>query len=545
MTKWTYKNDTPDFDCSLYRYLVRGIEDTPQLKVLSFMGKHMRSQEFLSAIRHMAAYLRSVGVQEGDVVTLVMPNLPSAVVAFYAINYAGAIISVLHPLTPAAAILENMRSTGSRHLVCFDKLYPYQHPLLKDTDIHVTLLGAGTYYRGILRWIIDSYNGCTTGHLRHICGKECAKRVVHYYPSTAVEPLAERAQSGERTVLYLHSGGTTGTPKSIIVTNRMLNSVSLGIIGLTHPLPPGSDTMLMVLPIFHGFGIGVCMHATLPHGIRVVTEPSFRPHHMAHIIRREKVTLLAGVPTMFEKLLATRRIVGRGYSQLRNAYCGGDILDQALKQRFDETMQSVGSPCRLYQGYGLAECVAVCSANSPLVGDISGSIGRPIRGVQMCILDENGQPAADGVRGEIAIAGDTVMQSYLQPADEVFAVVDGVRWLKTGDCGYRKGDVFYYVGRFKRMSIIAGVNVYHQEVEKLASEVEGVVAAAVTERWHKGKCHLVLWLEADPEDTSLKGRVLAHLSSLLTRYAIPREIKIETQLPRTAVGKIDYRSLSQ
>ena len=544
----TFKNSRPDdYDCSIYEYLQRGVEGLDDKEAIRFMNKSLTHGAMRRAIQHLAAKLASLGVQAGTVVTLCMPNLPVAVNAIYAINSLGAICSVLHPLTPSQSVLAQMARNDSRLLLCFDKLFLVEYKTLCEADIDVLLLSAGEYYPAIARGVIQSVNKVSKRRLSSAIAASTQAKVHVYTSVETLPPVPVVHGKGDDVCLYLHSGGTTGVPKTIPITNRMMNAEAINVINLTVMPEVGRSAMLMVLPIFHGFGIGVCLHAMLPFGVRVVLQATFDPKKSVRIIKRDKITILVGVPTMFEKILATKQFVGNNIRSLCNAYCGGDSMSPELKERFDSACEKAGSTCRLYQGYGLTETVAVCAANSPYFEDRAGSIGKPVVGVEMCVMDEDGQLLPDGARGEICVRGDTVMGGYLDSTPEgVLVETQGKVWLHTGDCGYRDDAGYYhFVGRKKRMSIIAGVNVYHQEIEQLAYAVDGVAAAAVTETTVNGKTCVKLWLTpAEGYSGDLKQSVLRYLRTQLTKYCVPREVTIVDEMPKTPMGKVDYRALA-
>lgn len=538
-------NDPTDFDVSICEYWRARAVRFDTVTALHFMYKRISHARLWHAVRHMAATLAQMGVRAGDVVTVCLPNIPSAVAALYAINYLGAVAGVLHPLTPPQAILDTMRDTDSRYLLCFDKLFVVEGAPLCEADICILLLGADNYFSSVESTVIRAVNGVTNGAIcrmqrgakAHICVYQFGNKVVLVPPSYP---------KGKDVCLHLHSGGTTGVPKVIPVTNHMLNAAAHAIIALTQPPQVGKSAMLMVLPIFHGFGIGVCLHAMLPYGVRVVLQPAFDPARSVNLIRRHHITYLAGVPTMFDKMLSTGRMKGRGMRSLQNAYCGGDMCSPALKEQFDHAMAEAGSPCRLYQGYGLTETVSVCCAHSPYTDDRLGSIGLPVDCVQMRIVDDLGNPLPHGARGEICVSGDTVMSGYLDGTpDGVLTMDEGRMWLHTGDCGYCDADgYFHFVGRKKRMSIVAGVNVYHQEIEQLAMAVPGIDMAAITETREGGKVGVKLWLRTKlPGDVAVET-VRNALKNRLTKYCVPRTIVVVDSLPLTPMGKVDYRALT-
>ncbi len=511
---------------------------------LSFMYKDISYRRLHAAIRHFAATLVALGVKAGDVVTLCLPNVPAAVTAMYGISYIGATASILHPLTPPEAVLETMRGTDSRMLLYFDKLFPKQMDILGKSDICVVLLSAGEYFSALERAIIQRINKVDNRALKAFDG--CSKvKLVRYDSRTSVAPVAAHPGKNEDVCILLHSGGTTGVPKTIPITNRMFNAESHTVVHLCQPPVLGKSGMLMVLPIFHGFGVGVCLHAMLPYGFRAVLQPAFSAEKTVRIIKRKPVTMLTGVPTMFEKMLATGKFRGRGIKKLQNAYCGGDMMPTALKERFDKACSDAGSPCKLYQGYGLTETVAVCCANSPFYEDRTDCIGKPSFGVQMRIAGEDDATMPIGQKGEICVAGDTVMSGYLDGTPEgVLREYEGKLWLHTGDCGFEDADgYFHFVGRIKRMSIIAGVNVYHQEIERLATLFEGVSAAAVCEVRRNGKPAVKLFV-VSPKGEAIIEPLRQYLSARLTKYCVPREIAVIDNMPLTPMGKSDYKALA-
>ena len=506
---------TFNYDQSLYDFLKDGLEkDRP---ALTFWGKTVKGRELLAYIADFAAFLAGYGVKRGDVVTLVLPNLPVSVVAFYAVSYLGGVISVLHPLTPRDKILSEMDKTGSKVVVAFDKLHFDWDP----EGVRLLLVGAGAFRSKLFAKGVDIVNRV---------GKCLSPR----YESMKHGFVPHESQTGEDVCLYLHSGGTTGEPKTVVLTCHALNASLPATVGINPP-PTDHECMLMLLPLFHGFGVSVCMHAVLPYGVRIVPVPKFEPKRIARLLRRHHATLLAGVPALYSKLLSVGAFARKGLS-LTTAYCGGDVLDPAIKREFDRRMQDLGLPCRLYQGWGLAEGVAVCCANSAVWGDKPGSIGRPVEGVDVLVW--TGERIADpNEKGELLLAGETLMKGYLE-GGERWVTVDGKRYLATGDVGYRDEDGWlYYVGRNKRMSVFAGVNVYHQEVEQQALALSSVKECAVVETVADGKPCLALYYVGEID----KSDLIAALSRTLNRYQLPRLIVRRAELPKTPTGKVDYR----
>ena len=507
-----------------------GLQGLDNVPLLQFDNTRLNARTFLNEVAHFAAFLHAAGVRRGDVVTLCSPNIPMAVVAFYAINYLGAVVGVVHPLSPPRAVLEQMRVTHSRWLVCWQALCARNAAQWMPIE-HIVPIAADTYLDALHRiWRRFAMGG-----------RQSRAPNVHRYNPAAVYPLCAPHQAeGNEVALYLPSGGTMGQPKTVVVHNAMLNRSARATALLGGCLTPIEDSMLMLLPIFHGFGIGVCMHTALSNGVRLVLVPHFRPQSLVRLMVRQHITYMAAIPRVYTKLLATGQM--SKCTALKAAYCGGDVLPIACKQQWDETMRSVGSPCRLYQGYGLAETVAVCCANSP-TADRLGSIGRPVMDTTISVRNQSGAVACGQV-GELCIAGNLVMHGYLQNTpDGVLRTEEDTVWLHTGDMGYCDADgYFYFCGRKKRISIIGGVNVYHQQVEAFAMSVSGVSLAACIECSDKGKPYIRLYLVADADALD---NVKALFADVLTRYAIPRQIVLVHNIPLTSMGKVDYSALQK
>ena len=506
-----------------------GLQGLGDIPLLQFDNMRLGAHTFLHRVGHFAAFLHSIGVARGNVVTLCAPNIPMAVAAFYAISYLGAVVGVVHPMSPAQAVTQQMQTTHSRWLVCWDRLCARNADDWVGVE-HIVPLSAAAWLDLPHRLWRRISMGAGALH---------GANIHRYHARAAYPPCAEHSADGDAVALYLPSGGTMGMPKTIVVHNAMLNAAAYATVQLGRPLVAGQDAMLMLLPIFHGFGVGVCMHSALSCGVRLVLVPYFRPKALATLLLRAAVTYMAAVPGVYAKLLATGRL-HRGLS-LVAAYCGGDVLPPAIKARWDDAMRALDCPCRLYQGYGLAETVAVCCANSP-DADRAGSIGRPVWGTSLCVCDEAGHVLPAGSVGELCVSGPLVMRGYLDDTPDGVLVRQGdAVWLHTGDLGYCDGDgYFFFTGRKKRISVIGGVNVYHQQLEALALSVPAVQAAAAIECRAQGKPYVRLYLVATPDGADA---VKALFATHLTRYAIPRQIRLVSHIPLTPLGKVDYAAL--
>ncbi len=540
------------FNQSIIDYIKEGLKDAADIPLMSFQGIFIAKTRFYSDVDKFAGYLAAIGVKKGDSVAICLPNFPTAVVAFYAINKVGAVISVLHPLMPAKGLAEALDKTKTKVLLYFDRFYFKSRAELLEKNIKVILASATDYLKGIQLFGMNIYNRRNNrllSELAEFCGENPSAELYRDIMKKQYGDYSPVEVSGDDVCLYLPSGGTTGVPKTIEITNYSLNSIAAKIIKLTRDVRVGVDSMLMVLPIFHGFGIGVCMHTILAHGMRVVLVPAFNAKRINNIIRREKVTHLAGVPAMYDKLTKCSNFAGSHLKNIVNAYCGGDVLSEDIKQRYDEYVANCGGSSRLYQGYGLAEAISVCSCNTSY-GEKAGSIGRPLDGIRFKAVDPKNNDLGINTKGELCIAGDIIMKGYYGELQSDCISVDeeGVRWLNTGDYGYIDEEGYiYFAGRKKRIIIVSGINVFPFEIESEVNNLDEVSCSCAAAAIINGKVAIRLFLELNDGYTltdELKAKIMLALRSKFMKYSIPKEI-IEQKLPRTPIGKIDYKKLNE
>ncbi len=516
---------------------------------MTFQGLSVTYGRFFDDVDKFAAYLAHIGVKKGDSVGLCLPNFPSAVVAFYAIGKLGAIASVLHPLMPAEGLIKALNRTHTKILIYFDRFYFKCRDKLQENNIRVILASATDYLSGIQLLGMRIYNLANDRRIAALpeCSKDMPTTKFYRKVIKRAYPQAQKARTdGSEVCLYLPSGGTSGEPKIVEITASALNSIASKIFGLTSGTELNKDSMLMVLPIFHGFGIAVCMHTVLSHGLRIVLVPAFRPESINRIIKRDKVTHLAGVPAMYDKLMKCGNFAGNYLKNIKNAYCGGDVLPEEIKERYDSAIARYGGKGRLYQGYGLAEAIAVCCSNSSK-GEKSGSIGRPMEGIRIKAVGEDGRTLAPNQKGELCVAGDTLMKGYYgEEKSECLIDTDGTRWLATGDYGYIDEDGYvFFSGRKKRIIIVSGINVFPLEIEKEVNAMEEIGCSLASRMRLNGKSAVRLYIELKEGfslDDKLKAKIVAALKNKFIKYYNPHEI-LETKLPRTPIGKIDYLKL--
>ena len=352
----------------------------------------------------------------------------------------------------------------------------------------------------------------------------------------------------------LYSGGTTGTSKGIQLSNQNFNALGLQTIAASGYSSIAGMKMLSVMPVFHGFGLGIGIHTALIGGATCILLPQFNIKTYADTLIKQKPNLIPGVPTLFEALLRAEGLKNADLSFLRGIFSGGDSLSPELKKKVDAFLKEHGCTEQIREGYGTTECVTA-SCLTPKDYARAGSIGVPFpdtfyKIVAVGTTDE----VAAGTEGEICISGPTVMLGYMDNPAETAQTLrrhgDCRIWLHTGDLGYMDEDGFvYFRQRIKRMLITNGYNVYPSQLENIIDGHEKVLLSCVIgikdeRRGQRIKAYIVPMPGIEPND-ALKAEILDYCKEHIAKYALPREVEFRTELPKTLVGKVAYRVLEE
>lgn len=526
---------------SMYGLLKGTLDNLEDRNIISYFNKTLTNDKVMDKIDRLAYYLSSIGISKGDSVAICLPNIPDAVFSVYAVNKCGAIANLIHPLTPPLGLKKIIKDTASKLLIYLDTFFAKGKDVLSEIN---TIICNVSYDMAMpmraLAWLSTRkdnklcLNNPNTTNIRDCYGE---KGEVHVEIDS------------EDIAVYLHSGGTTGTPKTIMISNRSINACAIKTGALVGDITGNTDAMLMVLPLFHGFGLGVAMHTTICKGGKVVLMPRFSGREAAKLIRREKVTFMAGVPQMYNKIMDAPNFQGKHLKGLRNIYCGGDKLPKSIKDRWDCLMAKHGNNIEILEGYGLTEMLTVSHVNVPGASKPS-SVGKPLEGILQRIVDEKGNTLKPNESGEIILSGDTMMSGYLkdkEATDKAIKEIDGRKWLFTGDCGYIDEDGFlFFRERIKRMVKVSGINVFPQEIEYTISTLEEIKYACALEIIWKGKSAIKLYVVLNKDYTmtdQLNDKILKFIGDRLMKYSVPRIIEVRDSLPLTQIGKVDYKTL--
>jgi len=540
-------------DCSMVELVEQRAAEMPDILAFDFFGVKSTYAQLMAQIRRCAASLRAMGVEPGERVTICMPNTPQAVVMFYAVNYMGGIANMVHPLSGQEEIAFYLNESESVAALTLNQFYP-KFDAIRDR-IHIRKL--------IITGIGDALSGPIKLGYWATQGRKIAKvpetdelvlmwkdflRGGDQYEGTVKHPGAARD-----TAAILYSGGTTGTTKGILLSNLNFNALGMQTGAAGDCIVPGHK-MLSIMPIFHGFGLGVCIHTMLIHNCTCILVPQFTVDSYADLLRKHKPNYIAGVPTLYEALLRLKKAEDLDLSQLEGVFSGGDSLSIELKHKVDAFLKSHGSKEQVREGYGTTECVTA-SCLTPKNYYKEGSIGIPFPDTYYkIVIPSTHDEVPYGQVGEICVSGPSVMQGYMNNPKETAQTLqlheDGLVWFHTGDLGSMDEEGFvYFKQRLKRMIITSGYNVYPSQVENVIDAHEAVLMSTVIGikddyKMQRVKAFVVLRPGYEPTE-ELKNDLMEHLKKHVAKYALPKEIEFRDALPKTLVGKVAYTVLEK
>ena len=517
-----------------------------------FQGKKTNYKQFLNKIEVLGKAYKSIGIDEGDMVTVCMPNTPQGVDTFYALNRIGAVPAMIHPLSAVGEIAFYINSTQSKAVLVVDLFYEKVLEALKQVKHPVKVVVA--HIKDELPFPLNMLYPLTVKKKPAPLPKD-NKNVIDwpdFISGGKKVKLSDKFPKAEDTAVILFSGGTTGTSKGIQLTNLNMNALAAQVAANAGFTMEGLR-MFSVMPLFHGFGLGVGIHTALMASGTCIIIPQFTIKTYARDVKKYKPNVIVGVPTLYEALLRSEGF-DFDLSFLRGMFCGGDSLSVELKKKVDKFLKDHNATIQVREGYGTTECVTA-SCLTPYDTYREGSIGIPLSDTYYSIVNPNNDSELPyGEEGEICICGPTVMKGYLNNAEETASTLrrheDGNLWLHTGDLGYMDEDGFvYYKQRMKRLIIVSGINVYPSQVENAIDAHPDVLLSCAVGipdpyKMHVVKAFVVLRQGVEPSD-KIKEEIIENCKKNVSRYGVPREIEFRTELPKTLVGKVAYRVLEE
>ena len=540
------------FEGSMFEGVARMAEQYPNNIAYDFMGRSTTYRKMVQDIEACARSLKTLGVRAGDRVTIAMPNCPQAISMFYAVNLIGGIANMIHPLSAEKEIEFYLNASHSVTAITLDQFYHKFERIRQNTEVVNIIIAS---IKDALSKPVRAGYMLTEGRkIEKIPDDAPVIRWADFIRlGRACSWNYKVPRSADDPAVILYSGGTTGTTKGIVLTNRNFNALGAQITA-TNPMFRPGDRMLAAMPLFHGFGLGVCIHSMLFNGGRCILVPRFTAKSYAKLIVKYRCNFIAGVPTLYEALLRLPSMEKADLSCLKGVFSGGDSLSVELKKKFDKFLYDHHAVIQVREGYGTTETVTACCL-TPTHMAKEGSIGVPFPDTYIKIVE----PGTDrelpyGEEGEILLAGPTVMKEYEGHPEETAQTLrthaDGLTWVYTGDLGYMDDQGFiYFRGRAKRMIISSGYNVYPGQLENILDAHEKVQMSCIIGipdpyKMQKVKAFVML-RPGVPADEATKEELMAYCRKHIAKYAMPCDIEFREELPKTLVGKVAYRVLEE
>lgn len=527
-------------------------QEHPKNPAFIFMGRKVSYKQLVANIDKCAKALKTIGVRENDKVTIAMPNCPQAIYMLYAINRIGAIANMIHPLSAEKEIEFYLNESESVTAITLDQFYHKFERIRANTKVVNIIIAS---IKDELSKPIKAGYMLTEGRKIEKIPKDAPvirwKQFIKLSKHCFYNYKVERKADDPAVILY--SGGTTGITKGIVLTNKNFNACAQQVIAANPMIRPG-DKMLAAMPLFHGFGLGVCIHTALFCGCTSILIPRFTPKSYAKDLVKYKCNFIAGVPTLYEALLRLPSMDNADLSFLKGVFSGGDSLSIELKKKLDKFLHDHNAPIQVREGYGTTETVTACCLTPPTMYK-EGSIGVPFPDVYVKIVRPGtSRELPLGKEGEILLAGPSVMKEYMNHPEETAKTLrthsDGMTWVYTGDLGYMDKEGFiYFSGRAKRMIISSGYNVYPSQLENIIEKhpcVQMSCVIGVPDPYKMQKVKAFVTLKPGIEKTEeVKQDILKHCRKYIAKYAMPYDIEFKDDMPKTLVGKVAYRKLEE
>ena len=548
-----FRPEYPEF--SMVSLLKETAEKYPDYYALNFNNKKITFAQMIETIETVAQALLASGVKKGDFVSVVAPNTPQALISVYAINRMGAVANMIHPLLSANEIKKFVEHVDSKAVITFDMLYPKLAEIEWETTVKPVIVlariaDALPVYLKPLYLATNKVKFTPNPDHNIIYWNAFLKQGKQRKESLPVDD-----GKGDDIAAILYSGGTTGIPKGAMIHNRAFNCMAIQAeeIKRDNTKDAAGKKALALMPVFHGFGLAMCMHTMLYFGMQVFLVPKFDFKACTKLIFKNKINHVYAVPALFEALSRSEEIEKQDLSFLEMVAFSGDKMSEKLHNRMNKYLKNGGSSEQMTEAYGLTECLSAACI-SPFFAHKQGSTGLPLPGnkIKICKVGTH-EEVPIGEDGEICITGPTLMKGYYQNEVETKIALqqhdDGEVWLHTGDVGCMDEDGYlYYRLRHCKMIITSGYNIYPTQIEEVINGVNGVAASCVIGIEDRSVGQRVVAvvqpanMNADLEP--LRERILDACKKNVAEFAMPREVIFKEELPRTRMGKIDFKNLT-
>jgi long-chain acyl-CoA synthetase len=526
---------------SLDEYLKEAASEFPTKTAIHFLGKELSYSELYKQSLKLANYLQAKGLQKGDRVSIMLPNCPQAVIAYYSVLLAGGIVVQTNPLYMERELEYQLKDSGATFIITLDLLYPRVSKVKALTNIkHIIVTSIKDYLpfpKNLLYPLVQKKQNQLIVKIEHQGDTHLFKKIMDVAEQT-INKVEMR--SSDDIALLQYTGGTTGFPKGVMLTHKNIIANTKMCVTWMYKCKRGEESMLGIVPLFHVYGMTTVLNLSVMQGYKMILLPKFDASETLKTIEKLKPTLFPGAPTIYIALLNHPDIEKYDLKSISCCISGSAPLPVEIQEQFEKVTGG-----RVVEGYGLSEASPVTHANFFWDKRKKGSIGVPWPNTDSVIFSyETGGVAEPNEIGEIAVRGPQVMKGYWNKKEETEATMKE-DWLLTGDVGYMDEEgYFYIIDRKKDMIIAGGFNIYPREIEEVLYEhekVQEVVVAGVPDpyRGETVKAYIVLKENQTATIEEMNDYARKHLAA----YKVPRIYEFRKELPKTAVGKILRRAL--
>ena len=534
-----------NYNCYEYLKVCTQIYDDVYM-MQHFGAKYLRSEIFHDIDALSSYFQNDLKLKKGDVYTVFMPTTVQSIISIYALNQIGVIVNPVHPLMSSEYLKDVMIETNSKGVMILDILSKKHVETINQMGLPCLVCCSSDYSKGIKRF------GTKTGEKILKCIYPKLKNTTYYRDAIKThDNFVPVKNNGDDIAVYLNGGGTTGKSKTIKLSSKALNELVQRVSVLDEIHIPGEEAEIIVLPMFHSFGLCLGVHMAICNSARLIPMMQFDAKLFNKLMRKNLVVGVMGIPSMFQKLMKEEHFDGPWLKNIRLMFCGGDDVSEKFLNEFNSYFEKWGAVGRLRQGYGLTEVASVCCTNTN-TDNRKGSIGKALDGVRIEIWDDDHKKLPAGEIGEIVISGPTAMSGYFSPdgPDDLGLYTDenGEKWVLSGDLGYQDEDgYFFFSGRKKRLIIISGYNVYPNDIEKKVGELDFIKEVCAVQGWQGDKSIVRLYasLKTSGDEEEYKEKIRSVCVENFSKFYYPKEIIFMKELPQTPLMKVDFMKLSQ
>lgn len=521
------------------------------MKALRYFEKSITYKEMFEEIERAKRVLSDLGIKSGDVVGVITVAIPEFVYIFYALDQIGAIQNMIDPRTSAEGINDYLEETSANHIIVLDILFPgIVNDIKCEKYKNIIFLSASDSLAGIKKYMLKLVN-------KRKLNANILSKGIYYNNLTINQAKREYKIEGHdenKCCVIIHTGGTTGSPKSVMLSDNNINALVWQSMHTENGMNRG-ESWLDIMPPFIAYGVGMGLHLPLSIGMETILIPQFDPFKFDDLIVKHRPNHMVGVPSYWNTIINSKRLNKMDLSYIVAPTVGGDTLDKNLEIKVNEFLKEHSSDWKITKGYGMTEvCAGVCGT-SKAVNEI-GSVGIPFVHCLISIFDPNtGEEQKYNQEGEICITGPNVMLGYYNNSEETNKILrlhpDGKKWIHSGDIGYmdENGSLFV-LGRMKRMIIrYDGFKIFPVQIESVIrqnSSIKDATVVGIRDKSHsQGKLAYAFIVASTIDESRLINEVSKMCEEQLPEYARPVGYEIIDEIPLTDIGKVDYRKLEE